>query len=188
MSQVSLGPMKIKLTVFMLSLFATSAISQGGAGTVADLPSGLRQALLRDSSCEKAENDGAVADQAQLLESPIVTQTVRGAGGGEVGVIAVLRGGCHCRDANCGTYVYLKSGEDYKLAFSRVFTSLHPMRGFRRGFPSLTGKLQLSESKAETTVYDWNGSEYQPSLCATVTQAKGQKRPIIVRHECAKAP
>ena len=180
--------MRIELTVLILSLFATSAICQDGAGTVADLPSGLRQALLRDSSCEKGQDDGTGADEARLLGSPIVTQPIRGPGGGEVGVIAVLEGGCHCHDANCGTYVYLKSGENYKLAFSRVFASLHPMRGFKRGLPSLTGKLQLSESKAETTVYDWNGREYQPSLCATITQAKGQRRPTIARHVCGKAP
>lgn len=171
----------------MISLLAASAMSQGGAGTVAELPAGLKEALLRDAACEKPA-DSPAADQAGFLATPIVTQEIRGETRAQVGVIAAFQSGCHCRDTNCTTYVYLKNGESYKLGFSRVFTSLHPMRGFKRGLPSLTGKLQVSESRAETTVYDWNGTQYQQSLCATITQATGQKRPTIVRHECAKGP
>ena len=181
--------MKIRRTLIMMSLMAASVMSQdgAGAGTVADLPAGLQEALLRDAACEKHGNSPA-GNQARFLETPIVTQGIRGATHAEVGVIAAFQDGCHCRDANCTTYVYLKNGKGYKLAFSRVFTSLHPMRVFNRGLPSLTGKVQLSESKAETTIYDWTGREYQPSLCATLTQDKGQARPTIARHVCAKGP
>src|SRR5262245_9088357 len=177
--------MRIRRTLIMMTLLAASAMSQGGGGTVADLPAGLQEALLRDAACEKP-GDSPAGDQARFLETPIVTQEIRGATHAEVGVIAAFQDGCHCRDANCTNYVYLKKGQGYKLAFSRVFTSLHPMRVFKRGLPSLTGKVQLSESKAETTIYDWTGREYQPSLCATLTQGKGQTRPTIARHECAK--
>jgi hypothetical protein len=187
--------MRIRQTLIIMSLLAASAMSQdgagaknqGGAGTVADLPAELQEALLRDAACEKPA-DSPAADPAQFLETPITTQDIRGATHAQVGVIAAFQDGCHCRDRNCTTYVYLKNGHGYKLAFSRVFTSLHPMRVFKRGWPSLTGKLQLSDSKAETTVYDWTGSEYQPSLCATLTQLKGQPRPAIARHGCAKGP
>jgi len=179
--------MRIRRTLIMMSLMAASAMSQGSAGTVADLPAGLQEALLRDAACEKP-GDSPAADQERFLETPIVTQEIWGATHAEVGVIAAFQDGCHCRDANCTTYVYLKNRQSYKLAFSRVFASLHPMRVFKRGLPSLTGKVQLSESKAETTIYDWTGSEYQPSLCATLTQGKGQTRPTIARHECAKGP
>src|SRR5262249_26384199 len=173
-------------TLIMMSLLTANAMSQGG-GTVADLPAGLQEALLRDAACEKAA-DSTAGEQARFLETPIVTQAIHGATHAEVGVIAAFQDGCHCRDANCSTYVYLKDRQSYKLAFSRVFTSLHPMRVFKRGLPSLTGKVQLNESKAETTVYDWTGSKYQPSLCATLTQGKGQPRPTIARDECAKGP
>jgi len=37
----------------------------------------------------------------------------------------------------------------------------------------------------ETTVYDWDGKDYRPSLCASVT--RGKKVPTIVRHPCRVA-
>lgn len=187
--------MRIRQAVIMMSLLVTSALSQNGAGagagvgTVADLPAALQEALLGDSACEKTADALTQNEaQSQFMQTPVVTQAIHGAARAEVGVIAAMQGGCHCRESNCATFVYLKSGPGYKLAFSGVFASLHPMKVFKRGLPSLTGKLQLNESKSETTVYDWTGSEYQPSLCATLTQGKGQTRPAIVRHECAKGP
>ncbi len=187
MKQVSLGPMKIKRTVILLSLLATSVMSQNGTGTIADLPPGLQEALQRDSACEKTASASS-PEPDQFLQNPVVTQEIRGAVGVAVGVIVAQQDACHCRDTNCTTYVYLKDGPAYKLAFSHIFSSLHPMKVFKRGYPSLTGKLRLDESRTETTVYDWTGSDYQPSLCASITQVKGQKRPTIARHECANVP
>jgi hypothetical protein len=168
----------------MFLILVASAMGRSATGTVADLPPQLRDSLLHDAACKTA-SDEAVA-RAQLLESHVTTQGIRSAAGGSAGVIAAPQGGCNCRGSNCATYVYLKDGQAYKLAFAAEFTSLHPMRVFRRGMPSLTGKLQLSETQAETTVYDWNGQEYGASLCATVTQARNQRLPSIVRHDCGK--
>jgi hypothetical protein len=179
--------MKIKRTVILLSLLATSAMSQNGTATIADLPPELQEALKRDFACETAAS-ATSPEPDQLLQDPIVTQEIRGAAGAEVGMIVAQQGACHCREANCATYVYLKDGPGYRLAFSHIFSSLHPMKVFKRGYPSLTGKMRLDESRAETTVYDWTGSDYQPSLCATITRVKGQKRPAIVKHECANVP
>jgi hypothetical protein len=59
------------------------------------------------------------------------------------------------------------------------------MKIVKRGMPSLTGKFEVSSLKMETTVYDWDGKDYRPSLCATVT--KGKRVPMIAQHPC-KAP
>ena len=92
---------------------------------------------------------------------------------------------CHCQNANCDALVYLRSGEGYRLALREKYASLHPMKIVKLGMPSLTGKLEVSSFKMETTVYDWDGKSYKASLCATVV--KGKRVPSITQHPCKPA-
>jgi hypothetical protein len=192
--------MKTELTIVVITLMMTSsAVSQmslppqpgpgvATPGTVAALPSELRDAVLRDADCRQtAEPASDKVAQTGLLETSVDTRDIRSAGGANVGVIIRFSDACHCHDAICGTYVFLRDDAGYKLAFSGDFSSLHPVRVFKRGYPSLSGKVQLSKAQAESTVYDWNGKSYAPGLCATITQT-GRKVPSIVHHDCAKAP
>lgn len=177
---------KIERTAILLGILVTTAMGQS-AETIADLPARLQEALRRDSACEKTAHTVST-DAPQFLHTPIVTQPILGPKGKEVGLVVAPQGGCHCKGANCATFVYLKSGLAYKLAFSHIFSSLHQMKAFNGGFPSLSGKLEVDESRAETRVYDWTGRDYQAKLCATITQSTGQKRPTIVRHACGSTP
>jgi hypothetical protein len=182
--------MKTELTIAAMTLMLlTGALSQTSPGTVAGLPADLRDAVLRDAACRQAAEPASnEAAQAGFLETAVETQDIRSAAGKNVGVIVKLAEGCHCRETNCGTYVFLTSDAGFKLAFSGGFSSLHPVRVFKHGYPSLSGKVQLNKAQAESTVYDWNGKTYAPGLCATITQAAGRKAPSIVHHDCAKAP
>lgn len=168
---------------FLLFLFLTGvAFSGEPAGRIADLQPELKQALVRDDVCVRSADQ----DKAnQELQSPVVMQEIFSAGH-EAGVIAAPQDDCHCRDGNCSTFVYLKSGDAYKLALEDRFASLHPMKVVKHGLPSLSGKFQVSSFQEETTIYDWSGTDYQPSLCATVTQNKNQRLPSISRHPCKK--
>jgi hypothetical protein len=182
--------MRIRLTILAITMvMLSSTLSKATTGTVADLPPELREALVRDAACGSTPEaaSGGEADRARLLESAVMTRDISGAAGAPLGVIVSFSDACHCRQSNCRTYVYLKAGPQYTLAFSGVFTSLHPMRVYKRGHPSLSGKLAVSASQEESTIYDWNGKAYVPVLCATLTQAAGRKSPGIVHHECAKA-
>jgi len=180
--------MKIRPTLTIMMLLLTSTLSRAGSDTVANLPAELRDALAHDAACTKTSPvPGTEPDE--FLNSPIQVQEIRSATRGPVGSIVTFADSCHCRDVNCAAFVYLLSGKAYRLSFTGSFTSLHPMRVSRAGFPSLTGKLQVSDTEAETTVYDWNGKGYEPTLCATVRQTDNRKRPSIVRHEChAESP
>jgi hypothetical protein len=169
------------ITISILLFAAT--MTKAGPATVADLPPELRDALVRDAACSKDSAPEHAAPKG-LLQSPVDTQEILGPGR-DLGVIAAFTAGCHCQGVNCATYVYLKTPGSYKLAFTGSFASLHPMKGLRNGYPPLTAKLRVSDSRVETTVYDWNGRKYQPSLCATVTQGPNQKRPSIARHACS---
>jgi hypothetical protein len=165
--------------LFLLFLFLTGAAFSGEpAGRIADLQPELKQALVRDDLCVRS------ADQDKL-QSPVVMQEILTAGH-EAGVIAAPQDDCHCRDGNCSTFVYLKSGDAYKLALEDRFASLHPMKVVKHGLPSLSGKFQVSALQEETTIYDWTGTDYEPSLCATVTQRNNQRLPSISRHPCNK--
>lgn len=176
--------MRTKTVIITMSiLLLASSVTKAGPATVAELSPELRDALVRDAACKKSARDASAP--TDLLQSPVDTQELHGAGRGDLGVIAAFTGGCHCQGVNCATYIYLKNAASYKLAFSGSFASLHPMKGFRNGYPSLTAKLQVNDMRVETTVYDWNGKKYLPSLCATVTQGENQKRPSIVRHACS---
>ncbi len=137
--------------------------------------------MLHDAVCRTAPQ----ADPSQLLQVPVKTEEIFAAGR-EAGVIASPQDACHCEEENCSTYVYLKSDESYRLALEDKFASLHPMKIAKHGLPSLSGKVQVNESQEETRVYDWDGKEYKPSLCATVTQHKNQRLPAIVKHPCGK--
>ena len=46
------------------------------------------------------------------------------------------------------------------------------MKVVKQGMPSLTGQFAINSLKMETTVYDWDGKAYKPSLCATVTKGR----------------
>jgi hypothetical protein len=106
--------------------------------------------------------------------------------GREVGTIVEVQGACHCQNGNCDALVYLRNGEGYRLALHEKYASLHPMKIVKQGMPSLTGQFEVSTLKMETTVYDWDGKSYKPSLCATVI--KGKRVPSITRHPCKLPP
>jgi hypothetical protein len=167
--------------IFALILLLTSAAIGGEqSNTLGKLEPGLQQALLHDAACGTASSS---PDETQLLQVPVRMEEIVAAGR-EAGVIAAPLDACHCDGDNCKTYVYLKSGEGYRLTMENKFASLHPMKIAKHGLPSLSGKLQISQLQEETTVYDWDGTRYQPSLCATVTRHKNQKLPVIARHAC----
>jgi hypothetical protein len=166
----------------LLLILAGTAFSGEPVGRIADLQPELKQALVRDDVCVRSADQ---AKASQELQSPVAMQEIL-TSGREAGVIAAPQDDCHCRNGNCSTFVYLKSGDDYKLALEDRFASLHPMKVVKHGLPSLSGKFQMSAVQEETTIYDWSGTDYEPSLCATVTQRKNQRLPSISRHPCNK--
>jgi hypothetical protein len=134
----------------------------------------LKAAALKDAACA-APADGKETEP-MLADLPIRSA------GHEVGSIVLVQGTCHCHATNCDALVYLRNGQEYRLALHEKYASLHPMKIVKRGMPSLTGQFELSPLKMETTVYDWDGKDYRPSLCATVT--KGKRVPAIAQHPC----
>lgn len=138
------------------------------------LSSDLKATALKDAACT-ADGD-AIPTDPTLETLPIRS------GGRDVGTIVEVQGACHCQNTNCDALVYLRSGEGYKLALHEKYASLHPMKIVKQGMPSLTGQFAINSLKMETTVYDWDGKIYKPSLCATVM--KGKKVPSITRHSC----
>jgi hypothetical protein len=138
------------------------------------LPADLKAAALKDAACSVA---GDVSPSDPTLE----TLPIR-SGGRDVGTIVEVQGACHCQNTNCDALVYLRSGEGYKLALHEKYATLHPMKIVKQGMPSLTGQFEINSLKMETTVYDWDGKAYKPSLCATVIKRK--KVPSITRHSC----
>lgn len=134
----------------------------------------LKATALKDAACTGAGD-------ANPIDPIMETRPIR-SGGRDVGTIIEVRGACHCQNANCDALVYLRSGEGYKLELHKKYASLHPMKIVKRGMPSLTGQFEVTSLKMETTVYDWDGTAYKPSLCATVI--KGKKVPAITQHPC----
>jgi hypothetical protein len=154
----------------------------------------LKAAALKDTACTTA-GEGPSVDAESVDAKGVDTKSVDPKGNGstlealpirtggrEVGTIVEVQGTCHCRNGNCDALVYLRKGEGYRLALHEKYASLHPMKIVKQGMPSLTGKFEVSTLKMETTVYDWDGNNYKPSLCATVI--KGKRVPSITRHPC----
>ena len=170
------------LHFFVAIIFLAAAASAGDdPAALSNLQPELQQALLHDAACSKP----TASDSENLMTVPVKTEEIR-VGGREAGVIASPQDACHCESQNCATYVYLRSGDSYKLALENSFASLRPMKIIKHGLPSLSGKLQVSDSQEETTVYDWDGHDYEPSLCATVTQRKNSRLPSIAQHACGR--
>jgi hypothetical protein len=163
----------MKLTALFGFIFI-SGLMVGGFAQQDGLSADLKTAVLKDAACTGA---GDASPSDPTLEA----LPIRSAGR-EVGTIVEVQGACHCQSANCDALVYLRSAEGYKLALHEKYASLHPMKIVKQGMPSLTGQFEINSSKIETTVYDWNGKAYRPSLCATVI--KGKKVPAITRHPC----
>ena len=164
----------------LILFFAATAFSGAPANTLADVQPQLKQALLRDDACMKSTEGEELPAQ---LQSTVLTEEINAAGR-QAGIIAAPHDECHCRDENCKTFVYLKSGEDFRLAFAGSFASLRPMKVVKHGLPSLSGKFQVNDAQEETTIFDWTGTNYQPSLCATVTQHGHERLPRISQHPC----
>lgn len=161
-----------KFIVFFTVILASGA---GSAIQQETVSAELKEAVLRDAACVKPA-DGQSAGAPELSSLPILT------GGHEMGSIVKVEGACHCQSSNCDMLVYLHSGDQYRLALREKYASLHPMKIVKHGMPSLTGEFEVSAQKMETTVYDWDGKDYKPSLCATVI--KGAKLPRITQHPC----
>lgn len=161
-----------KIIVFLIVILASGAGSAIQQDTV---PAELKESALHDAACvERAER--------QNTDAPVLSSLAILAGGRKVGTIVAVQGTCHCQSSNCDTLVYLRNGDQYRLALREKYASLHPMKIVKHGMPSLTGEFAVSAQKMETTVYDWDGKEYRPSLCATVI--KGVKLPRITQHPC----
>jgi hypothetical protein len=174
------------LAVILVGLVSANAGEQ--YARVSELQPELKQALVRDAACsEQTPSKPDVQDGSTLLDAPVATQEIL-ASGREAGVIAAPQDSCHCVNENCSTFVYLKADGDYKLALRDSFSSLHPMKVVMHGLPSLSGKYTVNASQEETTVFNWNGQQYERGLCATVTRRNGQKVPSIARHACKARP
>ena len=163
--------------------------AQSSSAKAPDLDAELSALLGRDSACE-SKGTSAVADQTPagsppLGQAPATVQTLHSSSGRNVGIIATVEDACHCSRGNCTTYVYVKSGQAYRLALKENLASLRPLKGFKQSMPALSGKLQVSDSEAETIIYEWSGGEYQAGICATVVQESGG-HPVITKHPCAK--
>jgi hypothetical protein len=169
-----------KIIIFLMFLAAAGAVF---AMQQDALPADLKDAALHDAACAKpdtaANTDGANTEAPNVTALPIRT------GGREMGTIVTVQGACHCQTSNCDTLVYLRTGQGYRMALREKYASLHPMKIVKRGMPSLTGKVEVSAARMETTVYDWDGKDYRPSLCATVI--KGKRVPSITQHPCKPA-
>ena len=163
------------------------------------LSSDLKAAALKDAACTAAADgqniDAKSVDTKSVDTKSVDTKSVDSknsdstvevlpirSSGREVGTIVEVQGACHCQNGNCDALVYLRNGEGYRLALHEKYASLHPMKIVKQGMPSLTGQFKVSILKMETTVYDWDGNNYKPSLCATVI--KGKRVPSITRHPC----
>lgn len=162
------------LTAGLMSMYGTEQ---------AEVAPELKDAALRDAACVKAADTQTASGKPG--DTPTLTTLPIRSAGREVGEIVGVQGACHCQSANCDQLVYLRTGEGFRLALHEKYASLHPMKIVKRGMPSLTGQFELSAAKMETTVYDWDGKDYRPSLCATVI--KHGKVPSITQHAC-KAP
>lgn len=162
-----------KIIVFLIVILATGAIS--AMQQQDEVSADLKDKVLQDAACNKPSD-------AQNTDAPALSALAIRVGGREKGTIVQVQGGCHCQDSNCDTLVYLRSGDQYRLSLKEKYASLHPMKIIKQGMPSLTGEFKVGEAKMETTVYDWNGKEYKPSLCATIV--KEAKLPKITRHAC----
>ena len=175
--------------IFFVTVVGTAAcLAQSPSSKPPDLDAELSAMLARDSVCE-LKGTAAGADQKpagapRSAQAPTI-QTLRNSGGRNVGIIETVEDACHCSRGNCATYVYLKTGQTYRLALKENLASLHPLKGFKQSMPALSGKLQVSDSEAETIIYEWSGGEYQPGICATVAQESGG-HPVITKHACAK--
>ncbi len=195
----------------LLFVLASALASFAQPDQISALDPGLRDALVRDASCG-SQSAPRIADDpaAQFLQSHVKLQTFRGT---QHGLIVVLDGACRCSEigpergsergstsgatsgaeagsqaANCATYVYLRSGDSYRLALHGVFASLRPLsKGLRHGMPSLTARFEAGDSKAETVIFEWSGKEYQPTLCASIVES-GKRRLPITKHACANSP
>jgi hypothetical protein len=170
------------ITVLILVLLG--GIFGLGVAQQEELSPDLKAAALKDAACTTAANRQSADAQSvdtQTSDSTVEALPIR-TSGREVGTIVEVQGACHCHNGNCDALVYLRNGEGYQLALHEKYASLHPMKIVKQGMPSLTGQYEVSTLKMETTVYDWDGKNYKPSLCATVI--KGKRVPSITRHPC----
>jgi hypothetical protein len=163
--------------LFFFIFFIISGLMVVCSAQQENLPADLKAVALKDAACTAA----AASQNDPTLE----TLPIRSSGR-DVGTIVEVQGACHCQNTNCDALVYLRNGEGYKLALHEKYASLHPMKIVKLGMPSLTGQFEINTLKMETTVYDWDGKAYKPSLCATVI--KGKKVPSITRHPCKALP
>jgi hypothetical protein len=172
---------KVLILVLLSGIFVVCLAQQE------ELPPDLKAAALKDAACTAATDRQSV--DAKSVDTNTSDSTVEALpirrGGRDVGTIVEVQGACHCQNGNCDALVYLRNGEGYRLALHEKYASLHPMKIVKQGMPSLSGQFEVSALKMETTVYDWDGKSYKPSLCATVI--KGKRVPSITRHPCKLA-
>jgi len=168
----------MKSIILLMVAFLSGTVAIGVAQQDSLSPD-LKAAALKDAACAAAGDASTV--NTSIGDPTLEALPIRSAGR-DVGTIVEVQGACHCQNMNCDALVYLKNGEGYKLALHEKYASLHPMKIVKQGMPSLTGQYEISTLNMETTVYDWDGKAYKPSLCATVI--KGKKVPSITRHSC----
>lgn len=165
--------------ITLFSFIFISGLMVIGVAQQESISSDLKAVALKDAACTTAADASTVNTSTG---DPTLEALPIHSGGRDVGTIVEVQGACHCKNSNCDALVYLRNGEGYKLALHEKYASLHPMKIVKQGMPSLTGQFEVSSLKMETTVYDWDGKAYKPSLCATVI--KGKKVPSITRHPC----
>jgi hypothetical protein len=131
--------MKAQYPLLLLVLFTAAAFTAQQSSPTAELQPELQpelqQALAHDDACFKpasaAASDQALAGSVSTdpvatepnVSEQVVTEQIR-VGGREAGIIAAPQDACDCANGNCSTFVYLKSGDSYKLSLHDRFSSL----------------------------------------------------------------
>lgn len=179
---MQLTRLRLGVLVLIWTVVNAACLAQGQSSTALDLDPELSAMLARDSACESS--GAAAGTQAQVAQAPSV-QALHNSSGRKVGIIASVENACHCSGGNCANYVYVKSGKTYQLALRENLASLRVLKGFKQSMPALSGKMQVSDSEAETIIYEWDGTEYRAGICATVVQGS-TGHPVITKHACAK--
>jgi hypothetical protein len=187
--------MRIRSAIaILLFALASALVCSAQIDQISSLEPGLRDALVHDASCSAQSAPRIADDPSFSLQSHVRVQTFRGV---HPGSIVVLDGACDCWDSgtkgssklgNCATYVYLRTGDSYRLVLHGVFASMHPLlKSLRFGMPSLTARFDAGDSKAETFIFEWTGKDYKPTLCASIVESTGKRRASITKHACTNS-
>jgi hypothetical protein len=186
------GKMKTKLVLLSMSLSVFGLIgfagfnlvsAQTGKQATVKEKAALAQLVLQDKEVQEAMTGDGGPSVGDITEG-VTVKKIDLNKDGQPEYLATLGPFLCGTTGNCLTWVYRKTGDEYKLLLRTSGRQLLLEKSSTGGFRDLRMEAGHSADKQDFSIYKFDGNKYLARVCYSQTYSGKGRKPKITRWKC----